>query len=141
MYYSEQLAGSDSNKSAIVDKGGMDKLIKLAMRFSDDPNVLQEVMSLITVLSLRSPHNASRAIEAGAGDMVIQAMQRFPESELLQRSCCFMIRNLVVRNPENRTILLGNGIEKLIRKAKIYKSCKNAATDALRDLGLDNYNL
>lgn len=41
-----------------------------------------------------------------------------------------------------RTILLGNGIEKLIRKAKMnYKSCKNAATDALRDLGLDNYNL
>ncbi|KAJ8530952.1 hypothetical protein K7X08_023833 [Anisodus acutangulus] len=138
---SKQLAGSDINKSAIVDKDGMDKLIKLAMRFSDDPTVLQEVMSLITVLSLRSPHNAARAIEAGAGDIVIQAMQRFPESELLQRSCCFMIRNLVVRNPENRTILLGNGIEKLIRKAKIYKSCKNAATDALRDLGLDNYNL
>lgn len=41
-----------------------------------------------------------------------------------------------------RTILLGNGIEKLIRKAKMnHKSCKNAATDALRDLGLDNYNL
>ncbi|KAK4341287.1 hypothetical protein RND71_039788 [Anisodus tanguticus] len=150
-----KLAGSDINKSAIVDKDGMDKLIKLAMRFSDDPTVLQEergiscaeanaimvkivkllpydqevmgssggnnflqkceVMSLITVLSLRSPHNAARAIEAGAGDIVIQAMQR--------------------------TILLGNGIEKLIRKAKIYKSCKNAATDALRDLGLDNYNL
>ncbi|MCD7470492.1 hypothetical protein HAX54_010407 [Datura stramonium] len=139
---SEQLAGSDINKSAIIDKDGMDKLMKLAMRFSDDPTVLQEVMSMITVLSLRSPHNAACAIEAGAGDIVIQAMQRFPESEPLQRSCCFMIRNLVVRNPENRTILLGNGIEKLIRKAKMnYKSCKNAATDALRDLGLDSYNL
>ncbi|KAK6776163.1 hypothetical protein RDI58_027164 [Solanum bulbocastanum] len=137
-----KLAGSDINKSAIVDKDGMDKLMKLAKRFSDDPAVLHEVMSMITVLSLRSPHNAACAIEAGAGDIVIQAMQRFPESELLQRSCCFMIRNLVVRNPENRTILLGNGIEKLIRKAKMnYKSCKNAATDALRDLGLDNYNL
>lgn len=137
-----KLAGSDINKSAIVDKDGMDKLMKLATRFSDDPTVLHEVMSMITVLSLRSPHNAACAIEAGAGDVVIQAMQRFPESELLQRSCCFMIRNLVVRNPENRTILLGNGIEELIRKAKMnYKSCRNAATDALRDLGLDSYNL
>ncbi|XP_015059111.1 armadillo repeat-containing protein 6 isoform X1 [Solanum pennellii] len=137
-----KLAGSDINKSAIVDKDGMNKLMKLATRFSDDPAVLHEVMSMITVLSLRFPHNAACAIEAGAGDIVIQAMQRFPESELLQRSCCFMIRNLVVRNPENRTILLGNGIEKLIRKAKMnYKSCKNAATDALRDLGLDNYYL
>jgi hypothetical protein len=40
-----------------------------------------------------------------------------------------------------RTILLKEGVEKLIRKAKaIHGSCKSAATDALRDLGLDNYN-
>lgn len=37
------MAGSDTNKSAIVQKGGMDRLIKLAARFSDDPSVLQEV--------------------------------------------------------------------------------------------------
>jgi hypothetical protein len=37
--------------------------------------------------------------------------------------------------------LLKEGVEKLIRKAKaIHGSCKSAATDALRDLGLDNYN-
>ena len=40
-----------------------------------------------------------------------------------------------------RKILLNNGIEQLIRKAKqTHKNCKAAATDALRDLGLDNYN-
>lgn len=40
-----------------------------------------------------------------------------------------------------RKLLLGSGIEKLIRKAKAnHKSCRAAATDALRDLGLDNYN-
>ncbi|KAF3628013.1 hypothetical protein CQW23_26194 [Capsicum baccatum] len=82
-------------------------------RYSVD---LVEVMSTIMVLTLRSPHNAACAVEAGAGDIVIRAMQR--------------------------TILLGNGIEKLIRKAKMNcKSCKNAAADALRDLGLDNFNL
>ncbi|KAF3643272.1 putative armadillo repeat-containing protein 6-like isoform X2 [Capsicum annuum] len=102
-----KLAGSDINKSAIVEKDGMDKLMKLATRFSDDPTVLQEVMSTIMVLTLRSPHNAACAVEAGAGDIVIRAMQRFPESELLQRSCCFMIRNLVVRNPENRQVSTG----------------------------------
>ncbi|XP_049379861.1 uncharacterized protein LOC125844591 isoform X2 [Solanum stenotomum] len=37
-----KLAGSDINKSAIVDKDGMDKLMKLATRFSDDPAVLHE---------------------------------------------------------------------------------------------------
>ncbi|CAK9179707.1 unnamed protein product [Ilex paraguariensis] len=98
-------------------------------------------MSIICTLSLRSPDNAARAIEAGAGDLAIQAMQKYPEAEQMQRNSCLMIRNLVVRNPENRTLLLGNGIEKVIRKAKEnHKSCKNAATDALRDLGVDDYN-
>jgi RING finger protein 170 len=42
----DQLAGSDANKSAIVGKGGMDKLIKLSARYADDPSVLQEVRTL-----------------------------------------------------------------------------------------------
>lgn len=136
-----KLAGSDDNKSAIIQKGGLDRLMKLSSRFSEDPSVLQEVMSIICVLSLRSPENAARAVEAGAGDLAIQAMQKFPVAYQMQKQCCLMIRNLVVRNLENRTILLGNGIEKLIRKAKRSQdSCKDAATAALRDLGLDDYN-
>lgn len=65
-----------------------------------------QVMSIITVLSLRSPNNAARAMEAGAGDLAIQAMLRFPSSQQLQRNSCLMIRNLVVRNPENRQVYL-----------------------------------
>lgn len=61
-----------------------------------------QVMSIITVLSLRSPENAACAVEAGAGDLVLQAMQKFPTSVQMQRQACLMIRNLVVRNPENR---------------------------------------
>ncbi|GJY86633.1 armadillo-like helical domain-containing protein [Tanacetum coccineum] len=108
---------------------------------ADDPSVIQEVMTIICTLCLRSPGNATLAIEAGAGDLAIQSMQTFPEAYQLQKNSCLMIRNLVARNPENRTLLLGNGIEKIIRKAKEnHKSCKDAATAALRDLGLDNYN-
>ncbi|WOL19981.1 armadillo repeat-containing protein 6 [Canna indica] len=136
-----KLAGSDANKNAIVEIGGLDRLMKLSSKFSEDPSVLQEVMCIITVLSLRSPENAARAVEAGAADLVLQAMQKFPTSFQMQRQACLMIRNLVVRNPENRTILINNGIEKLIRKAKgSHESCKDAATAALRDLGLDDYN-
>ncbi|CAN8327370.1 unnamed protein product [Cochlearia groenlandica] len=136
-----KLAGSDSNKSTIVEKRGLDKLIKLAQRFSDDPLVIQEVMSIIAIICLRSPDHAASAIEAGADDMAIQAMKRFPTAAQMQRNACNMIRNIAVRNAENRTILLANGIEKLIRNAKANNEiCKASATDALRDLGLDNYN-
>lgn len=67
-----------------------------------------QIMSIMCVLSLRSPDRAARAVEAGAGDLAIQAMDRFPESEQLQRNACFMIRNLVVRNPENRQVCSPN---------------------------------
>ncbi|KAI6701289.1 hypothetical protein NL676_015613 [Syzygium grande] len=137
-----KLAGSDANKNAIIEKGGFDRLIRLSSRFSEDPSVLQEVMYIISVLCLRSSDNAACAIEAGAGDLAMQSMQKFPLAQQLQRSSCLMIRNLVVRNAENRTLLLNNGIEKYIRKAKQnHESCRDAATDALRDLGLDDYNL
>ncbi|RCV08462.1 hypothetical protein SETIT_1G328700v2 [Setaria italica] len=136
-----KLAASDANKSVIIQRGGFDRSLKLASRFSEDPSILQEVMSMVTVLTLRSPENAARAMEIGYGTLAIQAMQRFPSSGQTQKQACLMIRNLVVRNPENRTILLNDGAEKLIRKAKVmHGSCKDAASSALRDLGLDNYN-
>ncbi|CAB4320709.1 unnamed protein product [Prunus armeniaca] len=144
-----KLAGSDANKTAIVEKKGMDRLIKLSARFFDDPSVLQ-----------RSPENAARAIEAGAGELALQAMQKFPAAQQMQKNSCLMIRNLVARNAANRqlcshfnltvptssfslhrTLLLNSGVEKHIRVAKqSHVSCKEAATDALRDLGLDDYN-
>ncbi|KAK9714047.1 hypothetical protein RND81_06G067800 [Saponaria officinalis] len=37
-----KLAGSDQNKSTIVEKKGMDRLIRLSSRFEDDPSVIQE---------------------------------------------------------------------------------------------------
>ncbi|RWW19981.1 hypothetical protein GW17_00015933 [Ensete ventricosum] len=64
--------------------------------------VILQVMSIITVLSLRSPENAALAVEAGVAELVLQAMQKFPTSIQMQRQACLMIRNLVVRNPENR---------------------------------------
>lgn len=65
-----------------------------------------QVMSIITVLSLRSPENATRAIEAGAGDLAIQAMEKFPVAQQMQKNSCLMIRNLVARSPENRQVFL-----------------------------------
>ncbi|KAF8729851.1 hypothetical protein HU200_017308 [Digitaria exilis] len=136
-----KLAASDANKSVIIQQGGFDRFLKLTSRFSEDPSIIQEVMSMVTVLTLRSPENAARAMEAGYGTLAIQAMQRFPSSGQTQKQACLMIRNLVVRNPENRTMLLNDGAEKLIRKAKgMHGSCRDAASSALRDLGLDNYN-
>ncbi|KAF5957570.1 hypothetical protein HYC85_004795 [Camellia sinensis] len=133
---------------SIAASGGVDSVLRCIGDSGEQGNkivaraccsLLSKVMSVICVLSLRSPDNATRAIEAGAGDLAIQAMQRHPGAHQMQKSACMMIRNLVARNPENRqdclcmirphsllTLLLNNGIEKIIRKAKEnHTSCKD----------------
>ncbi|KAF3773352.1 Armadillo repeat-containing protein 6 [Nymphaea thermarum] len=99
-----KLAASDANKSAIVEKQGLNTLIQLSSIFAADPAVLQEIMSIVCVVSLRSSENAASAMEAGAGDLAVEAMLRFPTASQMQRQACLMIRNLVVHNPENRQI-------------------------------------
>ncbi|KAH9317877.1 hypothetical protein KI387_019646 [Taxus chinensis] len=137
-----QLAGSDANKDAFVLKGGITKIIRLASIYIEDPSVLQETMATIRAVSLRSPANAAKAVEAWAVDLAAEAMQKHPSAHLMQKQACLMIRNLAVRNPENRPLILEKGLENLIRIAKAnHEGCKDAAISALRDLGLDDYNL
>jgi hypothetical protein len=60
----------------------------------------------------------------------------------VQRQACMALRNMVVRNPELRPGFLAAGVEDLLRSVKLLfaGSCKDVASAALRDLGLDNYN-
>ncbi|GKD03894.1 armadillo repeat-containing protein 6, partial [Tanacetum coccineum] len=188
-YYTLLVTRSDFNKSAIVERGGLNRLITLSSRLADDPFVIQEGPGDTEPRGFRRVNNKclgpvflglgltcndyhmytllaiarKLAIEAGAGDLAIQSMQKFPEAYQLQKNSCLVIHNLVARNLENKsifhcvlrallvclliisfgfynislslhmTLLLGKGIEKIIRKAKDnHKSCKDA--------GLDNYN-
>lgn len=59
----------------------------------------------------------------------------------VQRQACMAVRNMVVRNPELRPGFLAAGCEGLLRSVKgLYPAaCKDVASAALRDLGLDNY--
>ncbi len=61
----------------------------------------------------------------------------------VQRQACMALRNMVVRNPELRPAFLGGGAEELLRgtRALFPSACRDVAAAALRDLGLDNYNM
>eukprot|EP00879_Flechtneria_rotunda_P031185 GHRR01034045.1.p2 GENE.GHRR01034045.1~~GHRR01034045.1.p2 ORF type:complete len:199 (+),score=118.64 GHRR01034045.1:519-1115(+) len=60
----------------------------------------------------------------------------------VQRQACMAVRNMVVRNPALRPGFLAANAEQLLRSVKglFPASCKDVASAALRDLGLDNYN-
>ncbi|KAL2611903.1 hypothetical protein R1flu_023595 [Riccia fluitans] len=136
-----QLAGSDANKDAFVALKGLDMLVNLVSTFSSDPSIIQEALTAMAVITLRSPSNASQAVNSGAVDITAEMMETHASEANLQRQACQLIRNLAVRNPENRPIILEKGLEKLIRKAKAtHIGCRDAASAALRDLGFDDYN-
>ncbi|KAL3683333.1 hypothetical protein R1sor_001355 [Riccia sorocarpa] len=136
-----QLAGSDANKNAFVALKGLDMLVNLISVYSSDPAVVQEALTAMAVITLRSPANASEAVKSGAVDVAAEMMEMHTTEANLQRQACQLLRNLAVRNLENRPIILEKGLEKLIRKAKAsHVGCKDAASAALRDLGFDDYN-
>jgi hypothetical protein len=59
----------------------------------------------------------------------------------VQRQACMAVRNMVVRNTELRPGFLAAGAEPLLRAVKgvFPAACKDVASAALRDLGLDDY--
>lgn len=99
-----QLAGSDANKDAIVNSGGLNQIIALMSAFQEEPTVLQEGFAAIATLTLRSPQNASKAVQAGAVDIAAEMMEKHPGSAAMLRQACQMLRNLSVRNLENRCV-------------------------------------
>ncbi|CAM6129689.1 unnamed protein product [Calypogeia fissa] len=138
-----QLSGSDTNKDAVVQQlGGLPEIVDLISHFSQEASVVQEALTAVAVLTLRSPVNASEAVKSGVVDVTAEMMEKHTGSPGLQRQACQLIRNLAVRNLENRPIILEKGLEKLIRQAKAnHVICRDAASAALRDLGFDDYNM
>ncbi|KAL2458916.1 Armadillo repeat-containing protein [Forsythia ovata] len=77
---------SDVNISAVIEKQGMDGLIELSSKFSNDSSVLQEIMSIISIRCLRAPKYATHASKSEAIVLVIQAIESFPDLDQLQRN-------------------------------------------------------
>jgi hypothetical protein len=61
----------------------------------------------------------------------------------VQRQACMAVRNMVVRNPELRPAFLQRGAEQLLRGVRgvLPGGDTDVATAALRDLGVDQYNV
>ncbi|PHT68559.1 hypothetical protein T459_28046 [Capsicum annuum] len=120
---------SPHNAACAVEAGAGDIVIRAMQRFPESELLQRSCCFMIRNLVVRNPEN--RQVSTGLHILSPQYNQAIVENNVVHSA-----------NAGCQTILLGNGIEKLIRKAKMNcKSCKNAAADALRDLGLDNFDL
>jgi armadillo repeat-containing protein 6 len=103
-------------------------------------SVLEPAVGLLTNLLLRNPDAAEQAAQSGAIEALVDLMGANAGQGAVLRQACMAIRNMVVRNPELRPQVLSKGAEELLRAAKkAHPGCRDVASAALRDLGLDNY--
>lgn len=147
-----QLAGSDGNKSLIVNAGGLAVLTHVVNVFGARAgdadadrfhSVQEQCVGCLAALLLKNPEGAARCGAEGVFEPVVDAMSRARAHKGLQRQCAMFLRNAVVRNPENVPLILNNtDAEALLRLSKKNhpKECVDVASAAMRDLGCDNYN-
>ena len=107
-----------------------------------DEGVGVQVLGVLATMMLRHPdHCDALCADAVLFDHCIDATLAHRKNPGVMRQACQLIRNLVVRNTHLRSEVLGKGVEGALRDARKLTDCTDVAVAALRDLGLDDYNV
>lgn len=136
-----QLTNSDEVKKTILEAHGLELLLRVLTMYEAAASVLEPALGIVTNLLLRNPEGADEAAQLGCVDVLTDLMAANPQQGQVQRQGSMAIRNMVVRNPDIRPMFLAKGAEDLLRAAKKQHPgpCRDVASAALRDLGIDNY--
>lgn len=166
-----QLASSDAVKSAITSANGLvyiQRSIEGIVSASQFPTpalaaVQQQSFGFLANVTLRAPETGSQAVDLGVVDAVVLGMGWLCKQDTILnhvtdkrtilhasvasalRQGCMALRNIASRCPERREEMKASGVEEVIRHAvdrcPTNAQLKDAASAALRDLGLIDYKL
>jgi hypothetical protein len=122
-------------------------LIDLSISFNRtqwrfDISAAAQVLGVLATMLLRQPdHCDALCSDTVLLDHCVDATLAHQRNPGVMRQACQLYRNLVVRNPHLRSIVLGKGVESVLRDARKLVDCRDVAVAALRDLGLEDYNV
>eukprot|EP00210_Caulerpa_lentillifera_P007274 g6956.t1 len=136
-----QLACSDVIKHRVMSLDGASIISQLLMTFEKDGVVIEGLLGLMTIISLRQPQLARAFCNEKCHELIKLAMINFQSDPKVLRQACLCVRNFVVRDPTIKEWMIQLGIESCIRKCKdkFRKECGSEASSALRDLGFYDY--
>lgn len=107
-----------------------------------DTTATVQVLGVLATMMLRQPdHCDALCDDAVLFDHCVDATLAHRKNPGVMRQACQLFRNLVVRNTHLRSTVLAKGVEGVLRDARKLTDCTDVAVAALRDLGLDDYNL
>lgn len=138
---------SPDNAARAIEAGAGDLAIQSMQKFPEVPQLQKSSCLMIRNLAVRNAENRqdsfSYMLSIAYTCTITPTSFGYVISHVLCGWCPLTAPGFLTHFFQSyRTLLLNHGIEKIIRTAKQnHPSCKEAATDALRDLGLNNYNL
>ncbi|GMH37306.1 hypothetical protein BSKO_05179 [Bryopsis sp. KO-2023] len=137
-----QMSQSDAVKQAIMSSGGAEILPRCLTIHVKDGSVLEPVLGLMTNIVLRQPNHSVAFCDAGVISGLSDVLSTHEKDAKVLRQACMCVRNMVSRAFDLRPVFLENDFEEMFRgvKSRHPKSCGDAASAVLRDLGLDDYH-
>ena len=139
----KQLSACDQVKRELVHLGFVPLAVTLLRRYRLDKAVTLANLFVMTNVTLRNREVAEAFADEGGFAQVFVVSDRYcGESAKLMKQVCMLVRNAAVRSDKVRRVLREEGdMESVLRAArdKHRKECLDAATAALRDMGVQDY--
>eukprot|EP01023_Acetabularia_acetabulum_P055239 TRINITY_DN635_c0_g1_i8.p1 TRINITY_DN635_c0_g1~~TRINITY_DN635_c0_g1_i8.p1 ORF type:complete len:449 (-),score=72.49 TRINITY_DN635_c0_g1_i8:570-1916(-) len=135
-----QLANSDDLKSKIAKAGLIIIIQKLIL--CDNVKILENCCAILSALMLRNPEMGLSLFSDGFGEIFANLLTSYGDDANVMRQVCQAVRNMVVRNDDLKEKMLQMGVEKQLKMVQqTHRNCQDVALAALRDLGVDDYQI
>lgn len=134
------LCADDKRKDKLVQDGILHHLVRVMSdeRYNVDTQFMDNAAACLAAISLRSQSNSRSIVECGAIEALIVGMRKHFDKPAFQRQACLAIRNIAARGGEDmKAVLLGFGIEGVLRNAGALQGAVDEAYAALRDLNCE----
>lgn len=101
-----------------------------------------QVLGVLATMMLRHPNHCDALCDdTKLFEQCVDTTLAHRKNPRVIRQACQLFRNLVVRNTHLRSTVLDKGVEGVLREARQLTDCRDVAVAALRDLGLEDYNM
>ena len=134
------LCADDKRKNKLVQGGILHHIVRVMSddKYNVDAQLMDNAAACLAAISLRSQSNSRAIVECGAIEPLIVGMRKHFDKPAFQRQACLAIRNIAARGGDDmKSVLLGLGIEGVLRNAGAMQGAVDEAYAALRDLNCE----
>ena len=138
----KQISACDTVKKRLIEAEAIETAIEMFENFGDSTVIIQSLLYILTNVTLRNPDVAEHFADSGGFEFVLTFINKYLDKPKLMKQVCMLLRNAAVRSSKVKDLLRKADMEKHVRAIQQQHTsmCKDVASAALRDMGIENYN-